>query len=271
MRDKIVSKALAMVGQAHKPGVKFMCANFVSYILSAVGFHSGLYPAAKWHQPKPYTWATWEPTDWAPAYSGVDNKRPMGERIGYGDLQPGDVVLFGNTFEINTSTHIGIYVGNGFMVHRPTADRLVEKAYIADGYWRSKFEVGLRMLPVEVASVGTAGNDGRGAQATERVHRARVEAHSGKASVRVDGQVRPLTRLDTQFSLLGNGRSAIAITLNWDADGSQNLVFNQHDQDGQLKQSLLIDGKAVQLRDVDLELHVIPGKTPGFVLDVVFV
>lgn len=271
MRSAIVAKALAWVGQNYKPGVVAQCAAFVSYLLAAVGFSSALWPAAKWHQEQGYTWAPWEPTAWTPNYSGTDNRRPMGERITFGDLTAGDIVIFGNTYMVGTSTHIGIYVGNGYMVHRPTSDRPVERAWIKDGFWREKFEVGLRLLPPDLPLPGTTANDGKGTpDGPKRVHRARIEAHSGKAAVRVDGQVKPLSRLDAKFSLLGNGRCETQINCNWDADGNQDLEFHQNTQDGTLKQRLLIDGKPVELAEVDMEQHIIPGKSPGFLLDVTF-
>lgn len=271
MRSQIVSKALAWVGQSFRPGVSAQCAAWISYLLSALGFGPALYPPHQWRQEQGYIWAPWQPTDWVPDYSGADNKKPMGERITFSALQPGDLVIFGYTYTAATSTHIGIYVGDGWMIHRPTSDRPVERAWVRDGYWREKFETGLRLLPPDRAESGNTTVDPPGAPgSTPRIHRARVEAHSGRAGCRVDGQLKPLTRLDLHYALLGNGRSSVEIGANWDADGNQDLKFFQHDQDGQMRQHLLIDGKVVDLVEVELEQRCVPGKPPGFRLDVAF-
>ncbi len=43
-------------------------------------------------------------------------------RINAGDLQPGDLVFYYNT------NHVGIYIGNGTVIHAPTEGQPVQKA-----------------------------------------------------------------------------------------------------------------------------------------------
>lgn len=53
-----------------------------------------------------------------------------GRRVGYADLQPGDLVFFPG--------HVGMYIGNGQMVHAPHSGTVVQTAALA-GYWQSDF------------------------------------------------------------------------------------------------------------------------------------
>lgn len=46
----------------------------------------------------------------------------VGAKVAYSDLQPGDLVFFGS----GSITHVGIYIGNGNMVHSPRPGKSVE-------------------------------------------------------------------------------------------------------------------------------------------------
>jgi len=53
-----------------------------------------------------------------------------GRRVGYADLQPGDLVFFPG--------HEGMYIGNGQMVHAPHTGTVVQVVALA-GYYQSQF------------------------------------------------------------------------------------------------------------------------------------
>ena len=49
----------------------------------------------------------------------------MGQAVSRADLQPGDLVFF-----YSPVSHVGIYIGNGQMVHAPTSGDVVKVASI---------------------------------------------------------------------------------------------------------------------------------------------
>lgn len=69
-------------------------------------------------------------------------------------LEPGAILFFQDTYgnwPRGTITHVGIYAGNGYMIHRPTMSRPVEKVPLA-GYWSSFFRCGLLTTADQVAN-----------------------------------------------------------------------------------------------------------------------
>ncbi|GAC1479765.1 MAG: hypothetical protein NVS1B16_10680 [Pseudarthrobacter sp.] len=92
-----LATALAQVGKRYRwggtgPG-SFDCSGLTRFALAAVGVseeHSAL------------------------------SQRHSGPSVARGDLQPGDLVFFGNPV-----SHVGMYVGDGQMVHAPGAGRSV--------------------------------------------------------------------------------------------------------------------------------------------------
>jgi cell wall-associated NlpC family hydrolase len=87
----------------------------------------------------PYVWAASGPdsfdcsglVQYAYAAAGVSlphsskGQASMGVAVSRGDLQPGDLVAF-----YSPVSHIGIYIGNGMMVHAPTSGDVVKVASI---------------------------------------------------------------------------------------------------------------------------------------------
>jgi cell wall-associated NlpC family hydrolase len=57
-----------------------------------------------------------------------------GDRISADDLQPGDVLVFANTYRGGLS-HVGIYVGDGRFVHAVDERHGVLVSNLWDGYW----------------------------------------------------------------------------------------------------------------------------------------
>ena len=84
---------------------------------------------------KPYEWAAGGPasfdcsglTSYAYASAGIDlphssrMQAQMGRAVTRGELQPGDLIAF-----YSPVSHIGIYIGNGQMVHAPTSGDVVK-------------------------------------------------------------------------------------------------------------------------------------------------
>lgn len=254
LRTKFCARLLAAVGREFNPGQSAQCAAFISATLLAIGYQGEGSNG-------------WRPTAWVPDYSGADNGRPFGTRISVKQLQPGDLVIFGHTYRDETSTHIGGYVGEGWFVHRPTAARPVEKSWLLDGYWRQKFETGIRLLPEDAAAPPGAGTDGRGQQGDE-LHRLRLEAHSGKVALRVDGDKRPVERFMSSLAIAEDGRAAGEVQV---CTRQGNMVFIQHQPPGgELRQSLKLDNQERHLVDVALDVHGLPGKSLGLQLDLVY-
>ena len=88
---------------------------------------------------KPYVWAAAGPgsfdcsglTMYAYAAAGVSlphssrMQSQMGQPVSRDQLQPGDLVFF-----YSPVSHVGIYIGNGQMVHAPTSGDVVKVASV---------------------------------------------------------------------------------------------------------------------------------------------
>jgi cell wall-associated NlpC family hydrolase len=62
--------------------------------------------------------------------------------VGYDQLQPGDLVFFHPDL-----SHVGIYTGNGQMIHAPRTGRNVEPVAITTGYYHDNFVGAARVTP----------------------------------------------------------------------------------------------------------------------------
>jgi hypothetical protein len=78
----------------------------------------------------------------------------VGNRVGKGELRPGDLVFF-NTRRFAFS-HVGIYLGDGRFVHAPRTGRDVEVARFDNGYWQKRFDGARRLAGVLPALVSSA-------------------------------------------------------------------------------------------------------------------
>ncbi|HEY0928360.1 MAG TPA: C40 family peptidase [Gemmatimonas sp.] len=102
LRESIVEKARGSVGTkyklgASKPGVGFDCSGLVRYVMGAIDM---VLPRT------------------AQSQSKIGTEVPKDVAA----LQPGDVLTFGRGKRIS---HVGIYVGNGKMIHASTSKRRV--------------------------------------------------------------------------------------------------------------------------------------------------
>lgn len=150
--NKIVDEALKWEGKEFHPGVAAQCAEWVTTILDAAGAKGEGY----------------RHTAWCPDLAS------MGEYVRtMSELLPGDVVLFDNTYQQATFTHVGIYLGNGEMIHRNTMEAPVQRAYIKSDYWMSRFNQGRRFTVTEAAE--------------PKKRLLKIFNHNGKTKVVIDG------------------------------------------------------------------------------------
>ncbi|RBY92848.1 NlpC/P60 family protein [Blastococcus sp. TF02A-30] len=99
--------------------------------------------AAMAQRGKPYVWAAAGPgsfdcsglTQYAYRAAGISlphssrMQAQMGQPVAKADLRPGDLVFF-----YSPISHVGIYIGNGQMVHAPTSGDVVKVAPLMGGY-----------------------------------------------------------------------------------------------------------------------------------------
>lgn len=104
------------------PSTSFDCSGFVCYVLTNSGYCD-----------MPRTTA-----------QGIYNKcRP----ISASEAQPGDIIFFTGTYNSgNPVTHVGIYAGNGMMIH---CGDPIKYSSINTPYWQSHFYGYGRIEPAE--------------------------------------------------------------------------------------------------------------------------
>lgn len=101
--QQIADTALSMVGTQFKPDQDARCADFVSSVIEQSGTN---------------------PDGFEPTVRARDFGQMGAQPIDRDNLQPGDIVAFNDTYRNSANpedhTHVGIYVGDGNFVHRPT-------------------------------------------------------------------------------------------------------------------------------------------------------
>lgn len=101
--DEIAAQAQKWVGKSFKGTEEKRCADFVSTVIAESGQ---------------------KPEGFKPTLLAAEFGRMGADKIQVDQLKAGDVVAFNNTWRDSKGpsdhTHVGIYVGDGQMVHRPT-------------------------------------------------------------------------------------------------------------------------------------------------------
>ena len=117
VEPSLVAAAKLWVGRDFNPGEPAQCAFFVRQVLLDAGIPLGVTSA---------TLDGWETNSGSANSFGADQGTVIRS---VGELQPGDIVMFANTYGAwapGTITHVGIYVGDNQMVDRPTASSPVK-------------------------------------------------------------------------------------------------------------------------------------------------
>ncbi|MBD3886279.1 N-acetylmuramoyl-L-alanine amidase [Phormidium tenue FACHB-886] len=128
--NDVVKIAKSWVNRDFNPGEGEQCAIFIRYVFKQAGIFVGnaANPTDKFLLPPGSVFGP----GFADSFSGND----VGQEISnQKDLQPGDIVLFRNTYgnyKTGVITHVGIYIGGGEIVHRPTRSRPVEREPISN-------------------------------------------------------------------------------------------------------------------------------------------
>jgi len=116
------------------------------------GDYAALMAEAQLHLGKPYVFGAKGPdkfdcsgfVSWALTHSGVKSISTNAQGlynastpVSPENAQPGDLIFFHSTYSTsNTVTHVGIYIGNGMMIH---AGKPVQYASINTTYWQNHF------------------------------------------------------------------------------------------------------------------------------------
>lgn len=120
--QSIISMAESFLGTPYLWGgttpAGFDCSGFVQYVYNHNGYN--------------ITRTTY--TQW-------DND---GVFVSRDELQPGDLIYFGT--EANSPSHVGMYVGNGEMIHAPHTGDVIKYANITSGYYYNNFMGAKRMI-----------------------------------------------------------------------------------------------------------------------------
>lgn len=82
----------------------------------------------------------------------------QGTAVGMKGLRPGDLVFFDTDKGVSGPDHVGIYAGNGKMIHAPRPGKGVEMVDMTSGYYMDRFMGGRRLDGVKAA--GQSPNDG---------------------------------------------------------------------------------------------------------------
>jgi peptidoglycan endopeptidase LytE len=96
----------------------FDCSGFVYYVLKQLGYSP---------------------------YRTCEDLNTMGTYVSKENLQPGDIVVFQNTYKAGIS-HVGIYVGNGQFIHSPNSRSVVSYADLTTGYWANHYYSARRVV-----------------------------------------------------------------------------------------------------------------------------
>ena len=94
------------------PSTSFDCSGFVSWVINHCG------------------------NGWNYGRLTADGLRGICTYVSPGDAKPGDLIFFQGTYNTSGASHVGIYVGNGMMIH---CGNPIQYASIETNYWQQHF------------------------------------------------------------------------------------------------------------------------------------
>ena len=94
------------------PSTSFDCSGFVSWVLNNCG------------------------VGWNVGRLGADSLRHICTAVSSANARPGDLIFFQGTYDTTGASHVGIYVGNGMMIH---CGDPIQYASINTSYWQEHF------------------------------------------------------------------------------------------------------------------------------------
>ncbi len=94
------------------PSTSFDCSGFVSYVINHCG------------------------NGWSVGRQTANGLLGKCSRVSASDARPGDLIFFQGTYATSGASHVGIYVGNGMMIH---CGNPIQYASINSNYWQSHF------------------------------------------------------------------------------------------------------------------------------------
>lgn len=90
----------------------FDCSGFVSYVINQCG------------------------NGWSVGRQNANGLLSCCTRVSRDEAKPGDLIFFQGTYDVRGASHVGIYVGNGMMIH---CGNPIQYASINTNYWQSHF------------------------------------------------------------------------------------------------------------------------------------
>lgn len=144
--SKVSETAKAWVGNEFRPDVPEQCMGFVRHVLEQAG-----HPVADDVTRAPVDGLFTGPM-LASSLAGRDLGYPLVGPEDRDQLRPGAILFWRNTYgdwAVGTITHVGIYIGSGQFVHRPTKARPVELSSLSSGVWSNLLRCAL-LIPDEV-------------------------------------------------------------------------------------------------------------------------
>lgn len=141
LRNTLLLRAGSWVGKEFAGSEKEQCANFIRRLL----VESGAWTKAA---NKPFDWHLTKDLPQGPSFANSFFSIENGQLRGYGDLEPGDLIAFRDTyagdFPAGCITHVGLYYDSDLMIDRSTAGEPVRRQTL-DSWWKERFVVGLRL------------------------------------------------------------------------------------------------------------------------------
>ncbi len=114
---KMINEAEKYLGYPYvwggsSPSTSFDCSGFVSYVINNCG------------------------NGWSVGRQTANGLLGKCSRVSASEAKPGDLIFFQGTYATSGASHVGIYVGNGMMIH---CGNPIQYASINSNYWQSHF------------------------------------------------------------------------------------------------------------------------------------